>query len=114
MTTNHSLPFQKLVAWQVAKDLLGAVVALRISDTGLRDQAERAAKSVCLNVAEAAGRTSPADQKRVFGLARGETSEVAAAVEVAAAAANCNAEAARRAIELASREYALLTGLIRR
>ncbi|NOU34191.1 MAG: four helix bundle protein [Polyangiaceae bacterium] len=35
---------------------------------------------MCLNVAEAAGRTSRADEARVFGIARGEALEVAAAL----------------------------------
>jgi len=46
----------------------------------------RAAKSAALNVAEAAGRVSRADRARVFGIARGEAMEAAAAVEIAAIA----------------------------
>jgi four helix bundle protein len=43
----------------------------------------RAAKSACLNAAEGAGRVSRADKARVFGIARAEAGEAAAAVEIA-------------------------------
>jgi four helix bundle protein len=74
----------------------------------------RAAKSVCLNVAEATGRGSPADQRRVYAIARGEASEVGAALDVAALSGECRREAAERGHELAVKVYALLSGLIRR
>src|SRR5882672_8374522 len=47
---------EKLIAWQVACELLRAVREARISDPKLRDQAMRAAQSACLNIAEANGR----------------------------------------------------------
>jgi four helix bundle protein len=54
-----------LAAYQVACELLVAVKNAAIADLKLRDQALRAAKSVCLNIAEATGRTG-ADQKRML------------------------------------------------
>ena len=108
------LPHEQLFAYRVARDLVVAVREARISDSALRDQALRAASSVCLNIAEASGRPGLADQKRVYGIARGEACEVAAAVDVAAAAGFCSADACTRARELAGRAYALLTGLMRR
>lgn len=66
--------------------------------------------SVCLNIAEASGRPGSADQRRVYGIARGEACEVAAAIDVAIAAEFSNADVATRARELAGRAYALLTG----
>jgi four helix bundle protein len=78
-----------------------------------RDQALRAAKSICLNTAEAAGRTSPADKARVFGIARGEVLEVAAALEIAALAGDCEPQALELASPIADRLYSLLTGLSR-
>ena len=85
----------------------------KLRDAKLRDQAMRAAKSVCLNVAEASGRTSPADKARVFGIARGEALEVAAALEIAQVAGEVDGEVAERGIRVAARLYALLTGLAR-
>jgi four helix bundle protein len=113
MTNWTTLPHEKLVAYQVAKELLAEVQRAEISDPKLRDQAMRAAMSACLNIAEAAGRQSAADQKRVFAIARGEASEAAAALDIAATARFCGVDSARIGGALARRAYALLTGLIR-
>ena len=107
------LPHHRLVAYRVATELLLAVRAADIRDPKLRDQALRAAKSACLNTAEAAGRVSPADKARVFAIARGECVEAAAAVEIAALADDTTEAAADAVIASADRLYALLTGLIR-
>src|SRR5438067_6573267 len=112
-TTWYSLPHEKLIAYRVACDLLVAVVEANIRDPKLRDQALRAAKSACLNIAEANGRASPADRRRVFAIARGEATEAAAAVEVAALAGECAHAYAAKAQQLGGRVVALLTGLMR-
>ena len=104
---------EKLIAWQVACDLLRVVRDARIADPALRDQAMRAAQSACLNIAEANGRVSPADRKRVFAIARGEATEAAAAVHIASLTGACACEAARKAQQLGGRTIALLSGLIR-
>src|SRR5256885_7921302 len=80
----------------------------------LRDQALRAAKSVCLNIAEAVGRYSAADQKRVFAIARGEVCEVNSALDIAALIGECPPEKAQAGAALARGVYALLSGLIRK
>ena len=110
----RELPHHKLVAWQVAVQLLQAVVACEVRDTTLRQQALRAAKSCCLNIAEAAGRGSAADRARVFLIARGECTEAAAAVEIAGLSGDAAAAPAKEVARLADRAYALLTGLVRR
>jgi len=43
-------PHERLIAYQVACELLDLVRELRISDAKLRDQAMRAAQSACLNI----------------------------------------------------------------
>jgi hypothetical protein len=57
MTNWTTLPHETLAAYQVACELLVAVKKAEIADLKLRDQALRSAKSVCLNIAEATGRT---------------------------------------------------------
>ena len=114
MTNWTPMPYERLLAFQAAKELLTIVREAKIADAHLRDQALRAAKSACLNTAEAAGRWTPADQKRVFGIARGEAMEAAAAMEIAAAAGDCSLAAAQAAAEVGRKANALLTGLIRR
>jgi four helix bundle protein len=107
-------PRERLIAYQVACELLDLVRELGISDSKLRDQAMRAAQSACLNIAEAAGRFGGPDKARVFAIARGEACEVAAAIDIAARSRQCDKEPARVASAVARRLYALLTGLIRR
>ena len=105
---------EKLIAWQVACQLLCLVRDACIADPKLRDQAMRAAQSACLNIAEANGRVAPADRRRVFGIARGEATEAAAAaVQIAALAGKCSARVAEDARRLGGRVAALLSGLIR-
>jgi hypothetical protein len=50
---------------------------------------------------------------RVFAIARGEATEAAAAVQVAAIAESCGEDAAERARQPRGRAAALLTGLVR-
>lgn len=109
-----TLPQHELVAYHVAVAFLCAVRESRIRDTKLRDEAMRSAKSVCLNVAEGAGRYSRADKARAFSIARGEAVEASAALEIAAMCGDADAEASARAARLAARLIALLTGLARR
>ena len=112
-TLYPSLPHENLIAYQVACDLLVAVFNANIRNADLRDQALRAARSACLNIAKANGRPSPADRKRVFGIARGEASEAAASVHVASLTWLCAVEHAERVRKLGARTVALLSGLMR-
>src|SRR2546428_12163186 len=108
MTNFGNLPFEKLLAYQEARKLLEAVRDAAITDSRLRDQALRAATSVCLNVSEAAGRAGSADKARVFAIARGENCEVAAAIDIALAAGTCKEEPGRRGVLHARAVHALL------
>jgi four helix bundle protein len=108
-----TLPHEKLIAYQAARQLLALVRAARISNPRIRAQALNAASSACLNIAEATGRSGSADQKRVYAIARGEICETAAALDIAALGGGCAADAALAATVCARRVYALLSGLIR-
>jgi four helix bundle protein len=79
-----TLPHEKLIAYQAARQLLSLVREARISNPRIREQALNAASSACLNIAEATGRSGSADQKRVYAIARGEVCEAAAALDIAA------------------------------
>ena len=110
----YSLPHHKLVAYEVAKELLVAVRGTHVRDAGLRDQALRSAKSACLNCAEGAGRVTRADKARVFAIARAEAGEAAAAIEIANLSGDANESDLARVVSIANRLIAMLTGLIRR
>ena len=107
------LPHHRLAAFHVAVDLLLIIKAARIRDAKLRDEALRAAKSVCCNIAEGAGRFTRPDKARAFTIARGEAVEAFAALEVAALTGDADTADVARALPVAGRLYALLTGLIR-
>src|SRR5712691_2674073 len=105
MTNFGNLPFEKLVAYQEARKLLEAMREAAISDSRLRDQALRAATSVCLNISEGAGRAGSADKARVYAIARGENCEAAAALDIALATGSCKEEPARRGAIHRSEEH---------
>jgi len=107
------LPHHRLIAYQRCVSLAVAVKAAGLRDAKLRDQATRAVKSACLNTTEAASRASPADQARVFAIARAEAMEAVAAVEIAALFGDTSNEHAQRVVALGNEVYALLTRLIR-
>ena len=114
MANFSNLPHERLKAYQEARSFLLCVYEARINDPKLRDQAERAAKSVCLNISEGAGRSGIADKARMYGIARGELCEGTSALEVALLTRGCLEEPARRGAVHAEAAYALLSGLIRR
>jgi four helix bundle protein len=71
-------------------------------------QALRAAKSICLNIAEGAGRVTRADKARAYTVARGELVEAVAAIEIAHESGDARTEAVSRVLAL----YAVLTKLV--
>ena len=107
------LPHHRLRAYGVALELLAAVKAANIRDRDSRSQAIRAAKRACRNCAEATGRVSRRDKARVFGIARGETVEAIASVEIAVQAGDANADALALVLDRGNALYAMLTALSR-
>jgi len=108
------LPHHRLVAYGVAVELLLVIKAAGIRDATLRDQAHRAAKSACTNTAEGAGRLTRPDKARAFAIARGEAVEAVAALEIAELTGDAIPGSIAKAIPIADRLVALLTGFLRR
>jgi four helix bundle protein len=108
-----TLPHHRLRAYGTALRLLRAVRAAGIRDRTLRDQALRAAKSVCLNIAEGAGRVTRADKARAYAIARGELSEAVAAVEIACEVGDARAGSSALVREIGAELYAVLSKLVR-
>ena len=111
-TFGSVLPHHRLVVYRKALELLAAVRAAQITDTKLRDEALRAAKGTCLNIAEAAGRVTRADKARGYAIARGECVECVAAVEIAVAAGDAIAESLPMVVSCGNEVYLMLGGLI--
>jgi four helix bundle protein len=108
-----SLPHHRLVVYQRALELLAAVRAAQVQDAKLRDEALRAAKGCCLNIAEGAGRFSRADKARVYAIARGECVECVAAVEIAGSAGDADANAVAVVGRLGNEVCCMLGSLVR-
>ena len=76
----------KLVVYQRALELLDELDAIQSAmPTGrahLRDQLDRAATSIVLNIAEGAGEFSPADKQRFYRMAKRSATEAAAVLDI--------------------------------
>jgi four helix bundle protein len=107
-----SLPHHRLHVYKKSLELLAAVRAAQVADAKLRDEALRAAKGVCLNIAEGAGRFSRADKARVYAIARGECVECVAAVEIAGSAGDTTADCVAAVTRLGNDVYLMLGGLV--
>jgi four helix bundle protein len=67
--------------YQLAKSFYHACRLVRVP-RHLRDQLDRAAASVCLNIAEGAGRATRADQRRFYSIALGSLRESQAILDL--------------------------------
>lgn len=111
------LSFQRLDVYRCAIEFVALAGQIAASvprgHAPLRDQLHRAAFSVPLNIAEAAGRASEADAARHYAIARGSAMECAAVLDVIAALAANDDSRHRKATELLARVVAMLTKLCR-
>jgi four helix bundle protein len=111
------LSFQKLDVYRCAVEFLA--FAFQISSEASRghasmlDQLKRAATSIPLNIAEAAGRTGNADAARAYAIARGSAMECAAILDALVIAEVVGGERHRQGIALLERIVAMLTRLCR-
>jgi four helix bundle protein len=99
-----AVEFQTLAADLCTQRRLGA----------LRDQLDRASVSIVLNIAEGAGRRTPADKAHFFTISRGSATECAAVLELLAARGLLTAQAHRHGRGLLVRVVQMLTRLIAR
>ena len=76
------LDIDRLDAYRVAVEFSTLASRLRVTPASLRDQLDRAAASVVLNVAEGSGRTGAADRAHFCAIARGSAFECAAVLDI--------------------------------
>ncbi len=85
--TNNQVSYQRLDAYKVAKEAAKLCIdnghRWRGLPGDLAPQLHRAMNSVLLNIVEATGRVTPAEQKRHYQIARGSATEVMACLEIA-------------------------------
>jgi four helix bundle protein len=111
------LSFQRLDVYRCAIEFVAIAEQLCATTprghAELRDQLRRAALSVPLNIAEAAGRISHADAARHFAIARGSAMECAAVLDVIRALGVLQEQPYQHATDLLARVVAMLTKLCR-
>ena len=78
------LEHERLIAYQKALKFLELIESLGTlpGESDLRNQLNRAAASILLNIAEGASRQSPPDKRRFYLFARGSLGEVSAALDI--------------------------------
>ena len=111
------LSFQKLDVYRCAVEFVGlaTAIAAKVPRAGadLRDQLRRAAFSVPLNIAEAAGRASGADAARHYAIARGSAMQCVAALDILRTRNIVQDQQYRQATDLLAPIVAMLTKLCR-
>ena len=111
--------FRELKVWQRAKGLaVNVYAAVKRSpdlakDFGLRDQMQRAAVSVCSNVAEGDERDTDKDAVRFFYIAKGSVAELITQLEIAKDTRLLESFAANALIKEAEEIGAMLGALIK-
>ena len=109
------MSFQKLDAYRCAVEFLAWSTNVKAprGQGELGEQLRRASLSIPLNIAEAAGRMTPADASRHYAIARGSAMECAAIVDALQILAVLDEPSYSRATELLERLVAMLTKLQR-
>ncbi len=109
---------ERLDAYWIAQEMVTACVRitgeLPRGFADLRDQARRSALATVRHIAEGASRTSPADKRARFTVARGEVAELDATLASAQFLDLLPLAKLRDLRMLTTRVGAMLTGLIRR
>lgn len=111
------LSFQRLDVYQCAVRFLALSARMQADlpkgNAGLADQLRRAALSVPLNIAEAAGRRTERDSARHYAIARGSAMECAAIIDALHVLGLANDVEHAQAAELLERVVAMTTKLCR-
>ena len=113
-TDQPLLDHERLHCYAVALEFASMVPALaHASRAPLRDQLERAAASICLNLAEGCGRRAGRDRLHFFAIAQGSAMECAAAVDILRVNGHVELADAVRAKHKLTRVVQMLVGLRR-
>src|SRR6202023_2960252 len=111
------LSFQKLDVYRCAIEFLAltaqAAEQIPRGNATLGEQLRRAASSVSLKIAEAAGRTGQADAARTYAIARGSAMECAAVLDALLVLKVIDASTKQPGDELLERIVGMLTRLCR-
>jgi len=114
MPNSTLFPHQQTDVYVAAKRFVELVFAAKIANANVRDQAERAATSVFLQIAEGLPSDSAPMRRKFFNGARGSLFEAVAATDLARTIGQLDAAKWREMQETASRVRAMLVGLLRK
>jgi four helix bundle protein len=112
MQDDKRFAFQRLDAYQVAREIAVRVHEARIADAELRDQATRAAKSAFLGLCEGLPNEMPGLRRRYFTQSRNSLCELVGAVDLSAAIGAMDAETSDAVVGLAARLKGMLFVLL--
>ncbi len=111
------LTHEKLEVYGVAKQFFGHASSileeLPRGHAELKDQLNRAATSILLNIAEGAGRTRPKDKSHFYVISRGSALESAAVYDALETRGLIGSDEAKRGKHLVERIVCMLTKMIR-
>ncbi len=109
------LSFQRMDVYRCAVELLALSAGVKVprGQGELGDQLRRATLSIPLNIAEGAGRATPADGARHYAIARGSAMECAAILDALQVLTIVDDALHQRAMDLLERIVAMLTKLQR-
>ena len=113
MNDDRLFPHQRLDAYKLARAMTVAVFNAQIRDGDLRDQAQRAARSVFLQLCEGLPCERPALRKNYFERARDSLFELVSVVDLAQLVGAMDEAHAREVHDLALRVRAMLVALRR-
>ena len=108
-----TFPFQQMDVYRTAKEMAVLVHRARIKHRQLKDQAERAAVGVLLQLSEGLPSFRPKVRARYFDIARDSAAEVAAAIDLASDLGMIDAALASAILDRAGKVRAMLIGLSR-
>jgi four helix bundle protein len=110
------LDVERLDAYQVAVEFQLLVAQIRFPRAlgHLRDQLDRAATSIVLNIAEAVGRRGPGERSHFYVIARGSAMECAAIIDIIRGRGVATPAICDRARTLLVRSVQMLTRLSHR
>jgi len=108
------LDHERLDCYRVALEFAAMVPSLtKTARPALRDQLERAASSVALNLAEGCGRRARRDRLHFFAIAQGSAAECAAGIDILRVLGQASRGDAARAKHTLTRIVQMLVGLRR-
>jgi four helix bundle protein len=111
------LSHARLDVYRCAIEFLGLTTtlldALPRGNAALADQLRRASLSICLNIAEGAGKVSPSEKKKHYAIARGSALECSAILDCSLVLHLIEVDAAERGNTILARIVSMLSKMAR-